>query len=91
MEATVGLSGDVATAPVCEALGLSRAGVYRRRNPPEPKAKKHRPSPARALSPTERQAMKKALAKVHQEMAGRIGQDVINAVYKATGFDPAKP
>jgi len=53
MEATVGLSGEVATAPVCEALGLSRAGVYRRRNPPEAKAQKPRPSPARALSPPE--------------------------------------
>lgn len=55
MEATVGLSGEVATAPVCKALGLSRAAVYRRRNPPEAKAKEPRPSPARALSPPERQ------------------------------------
>jgi putative transposase len=55
MAATVGLSGEVATAPVCEALGLSRAVVYRRRNPPEAKAKEPRPSPARALSPPERQ------------------------------------
>ena len=30
MAATVGLSGEVATAPVCEALGLSRAALYRR-------------------------------------------------------------
>jgi C4-dicarboxylate-binding protein DctP len=38
----------------------------------------------------ERQALKKALVKVHQEMASRIGKEVIDAVYKETGFDPAK-
>jgi C4-dicarboxylate-binding protein DctP len=27
---------------------------------------------------------------VHQKMAGRIGKDIIQDVYKATGFDPAK-
>ncbi|MBH9551303.1 TRAP transporter substrate-binding protein [Inhella gelatinilytica] len=44
-----------------------------------------------ALSVAERQAMKRAMVKVHQDMASRIGQDVINAVYKETGFDPANP
>ena len=42
------------------------------------------------LSPAERLALKKALVKVHTEMASRIGQETINAVYKETGFDPAK-
>jgi putative transposase len=55
MAATVELPGEVATAPVCEALGLSRAVVYRRRNPAEAKAKQPRPRPARALGPHERQ------------------------------------
>jgi putative transposase len=36
-------------------LGLSRAVVYRRRNPAEPKAKRARPRPARALDQCERQ------------------------------------
>ena len=43
-----------------------------------------------AMSPAERLALKKAMTKVHGEMASRIGQDVINAVYKETGFDPSK-
>ncbi|MBB5204758.1 C4-dicarboxylate-binding protein DctP [Inhella inkyongensis] len=43
-----------------------------------------------AMSPAERLALKKAMTKVHAEMASRIGQDVINAVYKETGFDPSK-
>lgn len=55
MAATVDLPREVATAPVCEALGLGRATVYRRKNPPEAKAKRARPTPARALSASERQ------------------------------------
>jgi len=44
------------------------------------------------LVPTAEQklAMKKAMVKVHQQMADRIGKENIDAVYKATGFDPAK-
>ncbi|WML89272.1 TRAP transporter substrate-binding protein [Thiothrix lacustris] len=43
-------------------------------------------------TPTEDEikAMQKALAPVHTEMADRIGKDVIESVYKATGFDPSK-
>lgn len=41
-------------------------------------------------TPAERLALKKALVKVHAEMASRIGKDVIDAVYKETAFDPAK-
>ncbi|EKE17892.1 MAG: hypothetical protein ACD_10C00226G0004, partial [uncultured bacterium] len=36
----------------------------------------------------ERQALKKALVPVHQKMEGRIGKEVIQAVYKDTGFKP---
>ncbi|MEO5369849.1 MAG: TRAP transporter substrate-binding protein [Magnetococcus sp. DMHC-1] len=42
------------------------------------------------LTPEQRLAWKKALIKVHQEMAGRIGADLIQSIYQATGFDPAK-
>ena len=42
------------------------------------------------LTAEETKAMKKTLVKVHQEMAGRIGKENIEAVYKATGFDPSK-
>ncbi|MDO9073570.1 MAG: TRAP transporter substrate-binding protein [Rubrivivax sp.] len=41
-------------------------------------------------TPAERLALKKAMVKVHTEMESRIGKDVIDAVYKATGFDPTK-
>ncbi len=55
MATTVELPREVATAPVCLALGLSRATVHRRRNPAEAKIKRPRPRPARALDPRERQ------------------------------------
>ena len=37
-----------------------------------------------------RPASKKALLKVHKEMESRIGKELIEAIYKETGFDPAK-
>jgi len=42
------------------------------------------------LTPEEKKAWKKALVKVHTEMESRIGKDTIQAIYKATGFDPNK-
>ncbi|HEY2628472.1 MAG TPA: TRAP transporter substrate-binding protein [Usitatibacter sp.] len=42
------------------------------------------------LTPEEKKAWKKALVKVHQEMESRIGKDVIQSIYKETGFDPSK-
>jgi C4-dicarboxylate-binding protein DctP len=41
-------------------------------------------------TPQERLALKKAMAKVHKEMDSRIGKEMIEAVYKETGFDPNK-
>ncbi len=38
----------------------------------------------------ERMALKKVLVKVHKEMESRIGKEMIQEVYKETGFDPAK-
>ena len=38
----------------------------------------------------QKRAMKKALVTVHEKMAGRIGKENIDAVYKATNFDPSK-
>ncbi|MEO5693925.1 MAG: DctP family TRAP transporter solute-binding subunit, partial [Usitatibacter sp.] len=40
------------------------------------------------LTPAEKQAWKKALVAVHRENESRIGKDVIEAVYKETGFKP---
>jgi C4-dicarboxylate-binding protein DctP len=36
----------------------------------------------------ERMAFKKALVPVHQKMEARIGKEIIQSVYKETGFDP---
>ena len=41
-------------------------------------------------TPAERAALKKAMLKTHTEMASRIGKETIDAIYKATGFNPAK-
>ena len=42
------------------------------------------------LTPAERLELKKALVKVHTEQAGRIGEDLLKAIYKETNFDPTK-
>jgi len=41
-------------------------------------------------TPQERLELKRALVKVHAQMAPRIGQDLINSIYKETNFDPNK-
>jgi C4-dicarboxylate-binding protein DctP len=40
------------------------------------------------LTKEERAALKKALAPVHQKMESRIGKEIIEAVYKETGYTP---
>jgi C4-dicarboxylate-binding protein DctP len=42
------------------------------------------------LTPEEKKAWKKALVKVHQENEAKIGKDLIQSIYKETGFDPGK-
>jgi len=42
------------------------------------------------LSKAERVQWKRALVKVHKEMEPRVGSEILQAVYKETGFDPAK-
>jgi len=42
------------------------------------------------LTPEEKHEWKKALVKVHRENESRIGKDLIESIYKETGFDPAK-
>src|SRR5450432_291468 len=41
-----------------------------------------------ALTPEARMAWKKALIPVHREMESRIGKDIIEGVYRDTGFKP---
>ena len=38
----------------------------------------------------ERMAFKKAMAPVHAKMADRVGKDLLQSIYKETGFDPTK-
>jgi len=64
MAAVAEVGPEVSTAPVCLALGLPRATVYRRRRPPTQRSKRKRPTPARALAPSERQ---RVLAVLHEE------------------------
>lgn len=40
------------------------------------------------LTPQERAAWKKAMDKAHKDNMGRIGADVVNEVYKETGYKP---
>jgi C4-dicarboxylate-binding protein DctP len=42
-----------------------------------------------SLTPEEKKAWKKTFVKVHKENEDRIGRDLINSVYKLTGFDPS--
>jgi C4-dicarboxylate-binding protein DctP len=42
------------------------------------------------LTPEQKKAWKKAMLKVHDQMAGRVGKDLIQSIYKETGFDPSK-
>jgi len=51
MQATEALAPQAGIAPVCSALGVSRASLYRRRRPRQPS---RRATPARALSEPER-------------------------------------
>jgi putative transposase len=54
----------VGTRPACRALGVAPATVYRRRRPPQPRPRRRRLVPARALSGSEREAV---LAELHSE------------------------
>jgi len=57
--------GTMGTAAACDALGVARATVYRRRAPARPPAP--RPTPPRALAPVERQRVLET--KIDQELS----------------------
>ena len=42
------------------------------------------------LTPEQKTAWKRALVKVHKENEGRVGKELIQSIYKETGFDPNK-
>jgi putative transposase len=58
MQTTEELAPQTGIAPVCNALGVSRASLYRRRRPPQ---QSRRATPARALSEPERQEVLQVL------------------------------
>jgi putative transposase len=58
------LTPVIGTRPACRALGVAPATIYRRRRPPESRPLKPQPTPARALSEAEREAV---LAVLHAE------------------------
>ncbi len=51
----------VGTRPACRAVGASPATIYRRRRPPERRPARPRPTPERALSEPERDAVLEVL------------------------------
>ena len=55
MNAILAVGGVVALAPLCAALGTSRATLYRKKRPTQPKAP--RPKPARALDDEAKQVI----------------------------------
>jgi putative transposase len=62
MDAAEELAPRVGTAAACDALGVSRATLYRRRRPPSTReAPRRRPPPARSLSAEERSGVVAAL------------------------------
>jgi len=61
MQTTEELAPQAGIAPVCSALGVSRASLYRRRRPP---TESRRATPARALSAPER---REVLAVLHSD------------------------
>ena len=55
------LTPIIGTRPACRAVGACVATVYRRRRPPEPRVRRPRPAPARALTPPEHEAVLEVL------------------------------
>jgi C4-dicarboxylate-binding protein DctP len=47
-------------------------------------------SQIQALTPEERLTMKKAMLKVHRDFEDKVGRDLLQSIYKETGFDPNK-
>jgi putative transposase len=61
MALTEQASREVGTAPLCRALGVPRASLYRHRKPKPAGERKPRPTPPRALSASERRQVKDTL------------------------------
>ena len=79
------------TAEACEALGVARSTLYRRRQPVTPKPKR-RPRPHRALDETEREEVLGALhCERFVDKAPAQRRDVSEGTVKLTHSGPIRP
>jgi len=88
-----GLPADVRTAldaAMVEATKYANSIAKEENDKAMEEVRKSGKSEILVLTADQKQAMKKALVKVHQQMADRIGKENIETIYKATGFDPSK-
>ena len=88
-----GLPADVRTAlDAAMAEATKYANSIAKEENDKAMAEVRKSGKSEILVPTaeQKKAMKKALLKVHQQMADRIGKENIDTIYKATGFDPSK-
>src|SRR5512140_321906 len=88
-----GLSADIRTAldsAMKEATKYANEIAKQENDEALEKIKASGKSQIIALTPEEKKAWKKAELKVHRENEGSIGKELIQEIYKDTGFDPAK-
>ena len=83
-------------APYCLEKAMKEATVYANKIAQEENdnslSEVKKSSKTVVYTPTkeERMAFKKAMAPVHTNMADRVGKDLLQSIYKETGFDPSK-
>jgi putative transposase len=77
VSAVCNVEGELALQPLCAALGVSRATVYRRRKPAV-QERPRRPTPRRALAPAERNAAGEIL--VSDRFVDRSPAHVVHAL-----------
>jgi C4-dicarboxylate-binding protein DctP len=88
-----GLPGDIRTAlnqAMVEATKFTNDSALQDNEEALAKVKATGKTEVLTLTRDERLAWKRALVKVHKEMESRVGPEIIQAVYKETGFDPAR-
>jgi C4-dicarboxylate-binding protein DctP len=88
-----GLPADVRTtleAAMADATKYANEIAKKENEDAMAEVKKSGKSEIIELTADQKKAWKKTLVKVHDQMADRIGKDLIQSVYKETGFDPSK-
>ncbi|GAA5179917.1 TRAP transporter substrate-binding protein [Niveibacterium umoris] len=89
-----GLPADIRTqldAAMIEATRYANAIAQKENLDALDAVKKSGKTQVLALTPQERGELKAVLLKVHKEQESRVGAELIKAIYKETGFNPAKP